>query len=140
MLLQEQNDGKLHPVSFGSWLFNPAQRRYPTQWREFYGRKFTAETDHKGLEGYLNLEDPYGKVARWHSELSQFNYSLAEFQNDSLEYEIENVPQEIVCPTSVQRLTLPNDDKRAKEILSDAKLFAIMPENKILYRVVDVFH
>ena len=26
--------------------------------------------------GFLNLEDPHGKVARWHAELSQFNYSL----------------------------------------------------------------
>ncbi len=54
VLLQMQDDGKLHPVSYGSWLFNSAQRNYPTQWREllafvlatrkwkpyFYSRKF----------------------------------------------------------------------------------------------------
>ena len=90
VLLQTQDDNKLHPVAYASWLFNSAQRNYPTQWREllafvlatrkwkpyFYSRKFTAETDHKGLEGYLNLEDPHGKVARWHAELLQFNYKL----------------------------------------------------------------
>jgi hypothetical protein len=225
VLLQEQADNKLHPVSYGSWLFNPAQRNYPTQWREllafvlatrkwkpyFYSRKFTSETDHRTLEGYLSLEDPYGKVARWHSELSQFNYSLkykkgelnvvadslsrnfekiailsetigglnenntkeilskrvsyylAEAHNDDLEHEIIACVHEYSCPTSVQRLTLPNDekwaieqrndenlnqiityieggtlpddDKRAKDILSEINLYAIKPENKILYRV-----
>src|SRR5690242_13706878 len=96
-LLQEQNDKKLHPIAHGCWLFNQAQRNYPTQWREllafvmatrrwkpyFYNRKLTAETDHKGLEGYLNLEDPHGKVARWHAELSQFNYELKYIKGES---------------------------------------------------------
>jgi len=123
-------------------------------------------------------------VARWHAELSQFNYELkylkgelnpvadsfsrnfeerisllteniagvneqrarkiitkrsskylADAHNDDLEFEIMSSISEFVCPSSVQRLTLPDDDKRAKEILSKASSFAIKPENKILYRV-----
>jgi transposase InsO family protein len=89
VLCQEHN-GILFPVSFASWLFSPTQRRYSTTEREMLGlvmsvrkwksffidRKFMAKTDHKALTGIMNLEDPYGRIARWMAELGQFSFKL----------------------------------------------------------------
>jgi transposase InsO family protein len=95
--------------------------------------------------------------------LTRSSKYIAEAHSDALEYEITACVQDYSCVTSVQKLTLPNDeewvqeqrkdtklnqiivfieenrlpddDKIAKEILSDASLYAIRPENRILYRV-----
>ncbi len=90
VLYQYDNEDKRVVVSYASWLFNQAQRKYNTTERELLGivkatRKwkpylrrthFTAETDHQPLEGYLNLNDPYGKIARWAAELTQFHFTV----------------------------------------------------------------
>jgi hypothetical protein len=89
-VLYQFDDIKRVVVSYASWLFNSAQRKYNTTERELLGivlatRKwkpylrrthFTAETDHQALEGYLSLNDPYGKIARWAAELTQFHFTV----------------------------------------------------------------
>ena len=90
VLYQFDEQGERVVISYGSWLFNSAQRKYNTterellalvlatrKWKPFlYHTKFLAETDHQALEGYLNLEDPFGKIARWAAELSQFGFGI----------------------------------------------------------------
>jgi len=63
------------------------------------------------------------------------SYFLAQPSDDILDYEIVACIHEHCCPTSVQRLTLPSNDERARKIVTNASLYAIKPENKILYRV-----
>jgi hypothetical protein len=89
-VLYQYDDFKRVVVSYASWLFNPAQRKYNTterellaivlstrKWKPYLRRThFIAETDHQPLEGYLNLNDPYGKIARWAAELTQFYFSV----------------------------------------------------------------
>jgi hypothetical protein len=89
VLYQYDNDKRV-VVSYGSWLFDKTQRNYNTTERELLalvlatrkwkpylrGAHFLAETDHQPLEGYMNLSDPYGKIARWAAELTQFNFKI----------------------------------------------------------------
>ena len=99
-VLYQYDDFKRVVESYASWLFNPAQRKYNTterellaivlstrKWKPYLRRThFIAETDHQPLEGYLNLNDPYGKIARWAAELTQFYFSLC--SNYALLYSI----------------------------------------------------
>ena len=90
VLHQKNDQGKLQVVSYASWLFSQTQRRYTTTERELLAlilatrkwkpylrsSKFIAETDHQALQGYMKLEDPYGKIARWVAELVQFDFTI----------------------------------------------------------------
>ena len=90
VLLQLQDDGVWHPISFASWLFNSAQRNYSTtdrellsiilalrKWRDFViGQRLIVQNDHKPINGYVRAPDPHGRLARWDSELSAFNLSI----------------------------------------------------------------
>ena len=51
--------------------------------------KFYAETDHEPLVGYMKLDDPYGKIARWAAELQQFNFSIKYIKGET------NIPADI---------------------------------------------
>jgi transposase InsO family protein len=90
-VLYQLNDEKLpNAVAYGSWKFDSAQTRYTATEREmlgimlsirkwkpyFWGRDFVIETDHQPLAGVLKLDDPHGRIARWASELQQFNASI----------------------------------------------------------------
>lgn len=86
----DKRTGKKQVVSYASWLFNSAQRKYDTterellalvlatrKWKPYLRRcKFVAETDHKPLEGFMSLDDPFGKIARWIAELAQFDFTV----------------------------------------------------------------
>ena len=90
ILFQFDDKGHRKVVSYASWLFNEQQRKYSTterelfaiilairKWKPFLGyTKFVAETDHQALTGYMKLDDPHGKIARWIVELNQFNFEL----------------------------------------------------------------
>jgi transposase InsO family protein len=90
ILSQKDENDKLHPVAYASWLFNKAQRNYTAterellaivlatrKWRQFfYGKTFVAETDHKPLSGQWDWKDPYGKITRWANELRQFDITI----------------------------------------------------------------
>lgn len=87
VLSQVGDDNKMHPVAYFSKLFNSAQMKYSAteremlaivlatrKWKSYlYGRRFTCETDHEALTKTMSLKDPHGKVARWTSELAQFD-------------------------------------------------------------------
>jgi len=90
ILAQKGDDEKIHPVAYASWLFNSAQVNYSAterellaivmavrKWRPFIiGSKFLVETDHKALEGYKTLNDPFGKITRWSVELAQYDMKV----------------------------------------------------------------
>jgi hypothetical protein len=170
VLLQKDDQGSIRPVSFASWLFNPAQRNYSTTERELlaivkatrkwkpylYMRKFLIETDHKPLQGFWNLDDPYGKLARWSSELNQFDFSIkyikgsTNVQADSLSRHWETIaaiqvkpqrPSKILANLSkledlekaqeitaafATNLALPNDKEWAEEQRKDPELYPII--------------
>jgi hypothetical protein len=90
VLLQMNEKGEKHIVAYMSCLFDQAQRKYHTSEREllalikcikkwkpfFWGCSVELDSDHKALKGALKLDDPFGRIARWFSVLSQFNYSI----------------------------------------------------------------
>lgn len=95
-------------VSYASWLFSDTQRRYNTTEREllglilavrkwkpfFFHTKFFAETDHQALVGYLKLDDPFGKIARWAAELAQFSFEIKHIKGEL------NVPSDTLSRTA----------------------------------------
>lgn len=90
VLFQFSDDATKKVVSYASWLFNDQQRKYHTterelfaiilvtrKWKPFLGyTRFMAETDHEALTGFMKLDDPHGKIARWIVELNHFNFEL----------------------------------------------------------------
>ena len=107
-VLYQMNDlGHRCVVSYASWLFSDTQRRYNTTEREllglilavrkwkpfFHHTKFFAETDHQPLVGYLRLDDPYGKIARWAAELAQFSFEIKYIKGET------NIPSDTLSRT-----------------------------------------
>src|SRR6185503_10583909 len=112
VLYQYDDKDRRVVVAYASWLFNSAQRNYTTTERELLalvkatrkwkpylrGSTFLAETDHQPLERYLDIQDPYGKIARWAAELTQFNFKvkyikgISNIPPDSLSRSFEEVP------------------------------------------------
>jgi hypothetical protein len=107
VLFQMNEKGHRFVVSYASWLFSDTERRYNTTEREllalilsvrkwkpfFYGTKFFAETDHEPLVGYLKLDDPYGKIARWSAELAQFSFQIKYIKGET------NIPADTLSRT-----------------------------------------
>lgn len=91
VMSMKDNNGKLRPIAYASWLFNSAQQNYSATDREMlaivlaarkfrsylYGRKFKVTSDHKALSGNLNLSDPYGRIARWSAELANYDFDIS---------------------------------------------------------------
>jgi hypothetical protein len=110
--MNEQNHRSV--VSYASWLFSDTQRRYNTTEREllglilavrkwkpfFHHTKFFAETDHEPLVGYLKLDDPYGKIARWAAELAQFSFQIKYIKGET------NIPSDTLSRTGEEIASL----------------------------------
>ena len=144
VLFQFDEQGERVVVSYGSWLFNSSQRKYNTterellalvlatrKWKPFlHQTKFIAETDHRALEGYLNLEDPFGKIARWAAELGQFDFDIKYIKG------ITNIPadalsrsfQEIALLEQVFNCSINEVDSRWSK-LKPAEVL-IQPQNE----------
>eukprot|EP01135_Chromosphaera_perkinsii_P008846 Nk52_evm41s1485 gene=Nk52_evmTU41s1485 len=89
-LFQENDEGKLVPISFISRKFIPAERNYSiterellsivfavTKWRHYlHLNKFKVLTDHKALTYFDNLHSLTGKLARWQLILQSYDYEL----------------------------------------------------------------
>ena len=64
------------------------------KWKPFFHHtKFFAETDHEPLVGYLKLDDPYGKIARWSAELAQFSFQIKYIKGET------NIPSDTLSRT-----------------------------------------
>ena len=90
-VLSQSIDGKERVISYQSHKFSAAERKWSTTDREFYalvvgcklfrsyvyGRKFQLRTDHQALLGLTRkAKELTGKLARWWSYLSLYDYSL----------------------------------------------------------------
>ncbi|GFY22554.1 transposon Tf2-9 polyprotein [Trichonephila clavipes] len=92
ILMQKQDDGELHPISYYSRTLTVTESRYPANklellaihnsvkyFREFlYGRKFTILSDHMNFKYHTDLQNPANIIARWLMDLSEYEF---EFQH-----------------------------------------------------------
>ena len=94
VLCQEQADmdGKLRerPIAYYSKGFNTAERNYCTTKRELlaivyavkkfrpyiFGRPFIIRTDHCSLQHLLNFKEAEGILARWITQLQEFDFKI----------------------------------------------------------------
>ena len=114
VLFQTNEKGHRSVVSYASWLFSDTERRYNTTEREmfalilsvrkwkpfFHHTKFFAETDHEPLVGYMKLDDPYGKIARWAAELAQFSFKIKYIKGET------NIPADALSRTAEDNKSL----------------------------------
>ena len=89
-LLQEQQDGALHPIGYWSRSLTTAEKNYSSTEKEclaivwavqhlrpyLEGQKFTIRTDHDALKWLLNLRDPRGRLARWSLRLQEYDFEI----------------------------------------------------------------
>ena len=90
VLLQEQHDGVIKPVSYCSYALSPPQQNWETysqetfalvlavrKWHMYlFGNKFTFRSDHDPLKSIRNKKDPRGKIANWLMELEEYDYDI----------------------------------------------------------------
>lgn len=60
------------------FIFVLAARSGLNVWRYYLdnGKKFTVYTDHSALKWFLSLSNPMGRLARWSTRLSEFNFEI----------------------------------------------------------------
>lgn len=89
-VLVQEFDGVEHPIAYYSRLFSKAEKNYSTTERELLavldsikhfrgyleGVEFTIVTDHIALKWLLTLDNPSGRLARWATIISQFNFKI----------------------------------------------------------------
>ena len=89
-LLQEGNDGLVHPVGFWSRSLTQAERNYSATEKECLavvwsvtslrpyveGTKFTVRTDHDCLRWLMNLTESSGRLTRWRLRLADFDFVI----------------------------------------------------------------
>ena len=92
ILLVFTTDGEMHPITFHSRSFNPAELNYDTHdkellaifkafkhWRQYLegsGAPINVVTDHKNLEYFSTTKLLTHQQARWSEFLSQFNFVI----------------------------------------------------------------
>lgn len=90
VLMQEDDDGHSHPIAYFSKLLSKAEQNYSVTERELLavllsiehfrpyieGTEFNVITDHASLKWLLNLTNPSGRLARWATRLSQYNFKI----------------------------------------------------------------
>lgn len=89
-VLSQKIGGIEHPIAFYSRLLTKPEKNYGTTERELLavlesikhfrgyldGMKFTIITDHIALKWLLTLDNPSGRLARWATQISQFNFDI----------------------------------------------------------------
>ena len=89
-LVQKDTEGGEHPVAYFSRTLSKAERNYSTTERELLavvaavdhfkhyidGSHFTVVTDHSSLKWLSKLENPTGRLARWATRLSQYDFDI----------------------------------------------------------------
>ena len=95
-LMQEGDDGLLHPICYGGKSLRKEQRNWPILHIELYAillgireyrsylvsKPFKVITDCRSLQYLKNMALTSGKLARWNIELMQYNFTI-EFQKGS---------------------------------------------------------
>ncbi|KAG2208373.1 hypothetical protein INT45_000625, partial [Circinella minor] len=87
VLLQQGDDGQLHPLAFKSKKLSAAERNYPAQerellailhslrtWRCFIdGRRYTVFSDHHPLKYFRSKTKPTLRLTRWIAEIELYD-------------------------------------------------------------------
>ena len=92
ILSQHDDEGKEHPIAYGSQTLTIHQKNYDTtqlealaiiwalkKYRHYlYGKKFKIITDHKALVWLLNSDKPNqnSKIVRWRMTLQDYDYEI----------------------------------------------------------------
>ena len=92
ILSQLDDEGKEHPIAYGSQTLTVHQKNYDTtqlealaviwalkKYRHYlYGKKFKIITDHKALVWLLNSDKPNqnSKIVRWRMTLQDYDYEI----------------------------------------------------------------
>ena len=90
VLQQEQDDGRVHVITYGSRSLSGPERRYCITSKEMLavvfgfkkyrqhllGRKVLVHTDHAALTYLKRTPEPIGQQARWLDFLAEFNYDI----------------------------------------------------------------
>lgn len=152
VLMQDDEEGHSHPIAYFSKLLSRCEQNYSVTERELLavilsiehfrpyieGTKFSVITDHASLKWLLNLTNPTGRLARWATRLSQFNFDITHKKGtahtvpDALSRveisAIEQCPEDIVDPWYTQ---LFSDCQ-----LHPSKYKTYKVENKVLYKYI----
>ena len=89
-VLSQVQEGTERVVAYASRSLTKAERNYCTTRRELlalvffikqfrhylYGSKFVARTDHKALQWLFSIKEPEGQIARWITQLSEFDFQI----------------------------------------------------------------
>ena len=89
-MLSQVQDGKERVVAYASKKLNRTQQRYSVTRRELLavvtfthhfrhylpGGRILLRTDHGSLRWIINVNDPWGQVARWLEALSQNSFDI----------------------------------------------------------------
>ena len=89
-VLSQIQDGRETVIAYASRTLSKSERNYCTtrkellalvyfikQFRHYlYGVKFIARTDHKALKWLFNIKEPEGQIARWITQLSEYEFDI----------------------------------------------------------------
>ena len=120
--LSQVQDGVERPVAFASKVLHSTQVKYCTtrkellavvvftkQFRHYLlGRPFTIRTDHASLVWLLNFKNPGGQLARWLSELGQYDFRIEHRRGckHSNADGLSRIPSVVECDCYVAGLSL----------------------------------
>ncbi len=91
VLSQLDVEGRNHPIHYASRGLTSPEKNYSTYEREtlaiifaykkfrhyFLCQKFKLFTDRDALKYVINMNDPHGKIARWMSSLTEYDFGIA---------------------------------------------------------------
>jgi transposase InsO family protein len=138
---QRADDGLDHPVAFGSHLLDDRQKHWSIAEREcyaivhfirhwkhyLYGRHFTVFTDHKALQNLANARDPRGKLARWHSELQEFDFTIV-YLSKHANKAADAMTRPPIVPTQEPNLNAPQAGDKLAAWLTERTMPVEMPQ------------
>lgn len=142
VVLEQEVDGKKHPVAFASRQLNRAEQNYSTTEKELlsviygvtyfrcylYGQKFKIITDHAALKWLLGLKDPSSRLTRWSIKLSEFDYEI--IHKPGVKHGNADALSRIVAVVQVLGKSLA-EWKRAQAKDKDCQLFRSQPNFEV---------
>lgn len=143
-IVQKDDEGHEHPIAYYSRTLNKAESAYSTTERELLcvvesvmhfrhyieGSHFTVVTDHESLKWLRDIENPTGRLARWATRLSQFDFDVVHKKG-----KLHVIP-DALSRISVCALTLPvnSSDKWYTDVISGVQS---RPERYPNFKLID---
>jgi RNase H-like domain found in reverse transcriptase/Integrase zinc binding domain/Reverse transcriptase (RNA-dependent DNA polymerase) len=154
------------PVFVASWVFNKAQRSYNPADREalallwttrkfrhvYIGRTNDVDVDNSAITGEWDVEDPFGKRARWKDELAQYTIHLHHIpreENQAADALTKNLPDDMLddvefiaatevvgIPPDTEWKAAQNQDKDLKPIITFINDGTLPEDKKLAQRIL----